>query len=320
MAACCVAPSCFSDAMERSWSQVARSQYGVISRAQALESGLSKDALSWKLRTQELEAIQPGAYLVSGAPNTWRQSVMAALLSCPGSVAACRTAGALYGLIGCQPREIEILVNRPVMRRPEGIIIRRTKHLEDVDVTVVEGIPTTSPARTLLDLGAVMHTNTVRHALQDAVRKGLVSVSQLHEQLARVGKRGRPGTAAFRTILDSFDSEGIALESPLEEELIKVIQRSGLPPPLTQFQVWDEGILIARLDAAYPDLRVGVEADGYEWHSARPDWVRDRRRQNELVSRNWTLLRFCIEDAKRPAPFVAALKRLYLSKVRELSA
>jgi hypothetical protein len=284
-----------------------------------MQAGLSADALSWKLRSHALEVAHPGTYLVPGAPSSWRQGIMAALLSCPGSVAACRTAGALYGLVGCQAREVEILVTRVVLRRPNGIIIRRTNHLDESDVTVVQGIPTTSPARTLLDLGAVMNVHTVRHALQDAVRKDLVSLAQLHEQLDRVGKRGRPGTAAFRAILDDDDKDPSELESPLEDALVQVIKSSGLPMPRTQFEVRDNGILIARLDAAYPELKLGIEADGYEWHSARHDWVRDRRRQNELTCRDWTLLRFCFEDASRPAPFVAALQRLYLSRMRQKS-
>src|SRR5918992_2125256 len=112
--------------MHNSWRKVAESQYGVISRAQALESGLSPHALSWRLRSQELEKVHHSTYLVSGAPSSWRQSVMAAVLACPGSVAACRTAGALYGLAGCQAREVELLVTRAVWRRPDRIIIRRT--------------------------------------------------------------------------------------------------------------------------------------------------------------------------------------------------
>jgi very-short-patch-repair endonuclease len=74
---------------------------------------------------------------------------------------------------------------------------------------------------------------------------------------------------------------------------------------------------VARLDAAYPALRIGIEADGYEWHSSPPDWLRDRRRQNALVSREWTILRFCREDAARPAPFVADLRRVYEARVKK---
>jgi len=96
--------------------------------------------------------------------------------------------------------------------------------------------------------------------------------------------------------------------------MMRVIHACGLPPPRAQFEVRENGILIARLDAAYPDLRIGIEADGYEWHSAPPDWLRDRRRQNALVSRDWTILRFCLEDAVRPAQFTADLQRVYKAK------
>jgi hypothetical protein len=316
--ACCVVPTCLHEPMQDSWRRVAESQYGVISRAQALEAGLSPSALHRQLRAQVFQTVHPGAYVVRGAPSSWRQTVMAAVISCPGSVAACRTAGALYGLAGCRAREVELLVTRRVSRRPAGVIIRSTKQLRDADITEMHGIPVTSPARALLDLGGVANLHTVRHAVEDAVRKGLVTPMQLHEQLRQAGRCGRSGTATLRAILAAYPDDCAGLESPLEEAMLRVIHDSGLPAPRTQFEVWDDGLLLARLDAAYPELLIGIEADGYEWHSARPDWVRDRRRQNELTSRDWTILRFCLEDATRPAPFVATLKRAYESKAKQM--
>jgi hypothetical protein len=301
--------------MQKSWRSIAESQYGVITRAQALEAGLSPSGIHRYVKSQVLEPAHYGTYLVRGAPSSWRQRVMAVVLSCPGSVACCRTAGALYGLQACSAREIEILVTRSARRRAHGVIVRETNYLADSDIADVGGIPCTGPARTLLDLGAVMDHDRVRLALEDAFRKGLVNLVQLQEQLLRAGRKGRAGTATLRALLDSNAPLPGQTESPLEEELLRVINACGLPPPRTQFEVWENGLLIARVDAAYPDLRIGIEADGYEWHSAPPDWLRDRRRQNALVSRDWTILRFCLEDAFRPAQFTADLQRAYVAKM-----
>lgn len=300
--------------MRNSWRRLAESQYGVITRAQALEAGLSPSAIHRRLKDQVLETSHQGTYLVRGAPSSWRQRVMAAVLSFPGAVAGCRTAGALYGLGGCQAKEIELLATHPVRRAPSGIIIRQTKYPADSDVASVGGIPSTGPARTLLDLGAVMELARVRYALEDPLRKGLVNLAQLHAQLAQAGRRGRPGTATLRAFLDSCSDRLGHQESPLEEDVMRVISDSGLPAPRAQFEVWENGLLIARLDAAYPELRIGIEADGYERHSARPDWVRDRRRQNALVIGDWTILRFCVDDVARPAHFIADLQRVYKSR------
>ncbi len=56
---------------------------------------------------------------------------------------------------------------------------------------------------------------------------------------------------------------------------------------------------MARIDLAYPDRLLGIEADGRVWHSGRSDFSRDRRRANRLAALGWTLLRYCWADLER---------------------
>ncbi len=127
---------------------------------------------------------------------------------------------------------------------------------------------------------------------------------------------GRPGTAALRELLQEYDPESTISETDLERRMFEVIEEAGLPAPRRQFEVREDGALLGRLDGAYPDLRIGLEADGYEFHSARTDWQRDRWRQNGFVSRTWLMLRFTSHDAERPRVFTTDLQRAIRARSR----
>jgi very-short-patch-repair endonuclease len=82
-----------------------------------------------------------------------------------------------------------------------------------------------------------------------------------------------------------------------------------MPLPVPQYQVVENGIPIARLDFAYPIHRLGIEADGYRWHSGVQRWQEDLRRENRLKLLGWTLLRFSWTDVKERPELVASQVR-----------
>jgi very-short-patch-repair endonuclease len=95
--------------------------------------------------------------------------------------------------------------------------------------------------------------------------------------------------------------------------LLRLLKRHGLPPPVAQYEVKEGEALVARLDFAYPSLRLGIEADGYRWHSGAERWRRDLRRENRLKLLGWTLLRFSWEDVHRRPELVASQIRAALA-------
>jgi very-short-patch-repair endonuclease len=84
-------------------------------------------------------------------------------------------------------------------------------------------------------------------------------------------------------------------ESAFETRLRLLFVRAGIPPEILQFRVYTEaGREIARLDMAWPSVKLAVEADGRETHDALPALYRDRVRANdlELELEGWMILRF----------------------------
>jgi hypothetical protein len=92
-------------------------------------------------------------------------------------------------------------------------------------------------------------------------------------------------------------------ESELEDRFLHLVRRAGLPTPVAQWTVPDaRGAFIGRADFGWPAQRVGVELDGYAFHSDPTVFRLDRDRQNRLVLAGVTLLRFTWWDVDlRPA-------------------
>lgn len=291
---------------------IAKEQYGVLTTAQARNAGLSKGAIRRRVQDGTWDLICPKVLHIGGAPVGWRHRVMAACLSVPHSVASHRTAAVLHGLDGFRAREVELLTTGRWVPAVSIATVRTTRYLPDEDVAGVDGIPATVPARTLLDLGSVCNLPVVRRAIQDAIGRRIATFGQLDDMLSRAGRRGRPGTAAFRSILESVEVDRPAPESGLEDACLRIIRSAGFPDPVLQHPVVIEGSR-KRLDLAYPKEKIAIEADGFEFHSSLVDFLRDRARQNALVALGWRILRFTSADAKRPNRFLADLANLMSS-------
>jgi hypothetical protein len=191
----------------------------------------------------------------------------------------------------------------------------RTDTLEPRDVGSVDGVPCTTVPRTLLDLGAVVDRRVVRTAAQDAVIRGLVSVLDLVCILERLGGRGRRGTAALRwTVRSCLPTSG--LESGLEAALLGVIRSSGMPEPVVQHELRCSDRRGVRLDFAWPDRRIGVEADGRRWHATSTDFERDMARANSISMTGWRLFRFGWNEVHHdPSGVVAVLREVLRAPV-----
>jgi very-short-patch-repair endonuclease len=177
-------------------------------------------------------------------------------------------------------------------------MVHRSTGLGRADTTRHRRIPVTTPARTLLDLGAVA-PELVEPAMEDALFRGLVTLSSLRRALERVGVQGRDGTAVLRDLVDRRARGTAPTESPLEDALVALLRRHRLPEPVRQHPVDLGNGRTARVDLAYPAARLVIEADGRRWHSGRADFESDRERGNLLAARGWTVLRFGWDDVRR---------------------
>ncbi len=183
-----------SVAPDRLCSHLARSQHGVVTRDQALQRGLSATAIRRRVTRGSWNEFLPGVYWVAGVPESWEGRLFGALKWAGGdAVASHRAAAALWEFPGFGGEVVEI-TSPHHLRSPDGeVIIHASSTFARHDVTNLRGMALTSPARTLLDLGAVAKPRQVEAALYDALRRRITSLPRVKWTLQVGGGPGRRG-------------------------------------------------------------------------------------------------------------------------------
>jgi hypothetical protein len=122
---------------------------------------------------------------------------------------------------------------------------------------MVDAIPVTTPARTLLDVAGVAPLHEVEDALDDALRRKLVSVSRLRWRLRDTAHMGTPGAKAMKALIDARAGDTGVPQSVFETRLLRVLRAAGLPQPTLQHEIRDRGRLMALVDFAFPERAAG---------------------------------------------------------------
>jgi hypothetical protein len=177
--------------------------------------------------------------------------------------------------------------------------------LHRADSTWRGRLPITTPARTLFDMAAVLDIDTVEKAMEDAVLTGLVTC----DRLIRVGERlagpGHPGSSALMALLRDRDPDAKPTESPLEDELVQLLRRAGLPAPERQIPIRVPGHRgTVFVDLGYSPVKLALEADSRRWHGARGDVQRNSTKANLIVAAGWRALHFTRDDVRRRADYL----------------
>lgn len=273
----------------RRLARVAASQHGVFGRAQAVACGVHPRTIDRRLSSGTWDRLYPGVYRMAGSPVTWKQALCAACLAWgDGAVVSHRAAAALWEMPGFRPGRVELTVPRRP-RRAYNHRVHMSAHLAAADVTKVEGVPVTTPARTLIDIAGAVRAEVLEEALDDALRRRLLTPSRLRRRLGQAGGRGRRGCATLAALLDARAGGSGVPQSVFETRMLRALRRAGLPMPAVQHEVQTRAGL-AVLDFAYVDRRVAIETDGFRWHSSRLRWDHDRDRRNALTLLGWTVI------------------------------
>jgi hypothetical protein len=306
-----------TDKWDRQVGEYAESHHGLVGLEFLATLESWRNEVEWRLRSGRWSHRYDGVYRVAGAPPTWRGDVLAACMAAgPRAVASHRSAAELWGLPGRSTDVVEITCPRWRRGQEAGPVVHESKALDPADCTVVDNIPVTSPELTLLMLGAVRTPLTVEMALDVALNRELVTYASLRALLKRLGGRGRNGVGVLRAIVDERSPEMAVAESPMETRMLRLVRQLGFPPPTPQFEVWYEGRFYGRLDAAWPDLRVGVEYESYEHHAGRLALVRTTNRRDAFERIDWRVIGVTAEDIKNRGMRIAPLLHHALQRPR----
>ncbi|MGH9051266.1 MAG: hypothetical protein ACRDY4_16165 [Acidimicrobiia bacterium] len=290
--------------------EIAAGYHGIFARVHAREAGFTPDQIRRRLERGEWERLYDLAYKIAGAPPTWRGRLLAACWAGGFRAAAShRSAAALWDLAGRRRGVAEIICPRWRRAQHEGLVVHESKGLEPIDLAEVDGIPVTSPERTLLDLGAVCSPSVVEMALDAAERRGLVTLSSVGATLTRLARSGRNGVRSLRTLLDAKSPDRAVPDSEMETMMLQVLRRNGLPEPVPQFEIRVGGRFVARVDAAYPEHRIALEYDSYQEHAGRLAHDRDTGRRARIIAVGWIPIAVTAADLREGGPQLCAAIR-----------
>lgn len=274
-----------------SLASTARAQYGHFSRLQARSAGLSHKALRCGIEAGRFSSGLPNVYSFTGVPPSALADAMAAVLYAgPEAALSGTSAAANWGLNRFSVRPIEVSIPGTRMSRVKGLNFRRMDPALLPEITTVNGIPTTSARRVLLELAGVWHPRR-EAALDQVLREGLETLASMWDLYEKAWMRRRRGTRILRELLLDRSPFASLSQSQLVEMTERIIKGRGLPLPIRELPVETRYGTI-HIDLAYPEQKLAIECDGYAFHMDRQAFERDRERDNELQKLGWVVLRF----------------------------
>ena len=270
---------------------LAATQHGLITYRQALEVGLSPAAVRTRADTGRWARVARGVYRIGGAPVTWQQRAMAAHLGAPpGNVTSHLTAGALADLDLVPPPLPYLTVERGRSLRWPGAVVHSAR-LPPAEVTVFQGVPATTVARTLIDCATLLGPHRLQKLVDEALHQRLADPAQIDAawDLARRAP-GRAGEVRLRSALEPWAGP-IRPGSPAEVRLQRQLAAWGLPAPELQIPVRDQGgRVLGLVDVGWRRVQIGIEYDSAEFHGPRR-WRHDEERHRAIERQGWVLLR-----------------------------
>jgi len=247
----------------------------------------------------------------AGIPESWEQRMrIASLASSAGPVVSHEAAAALHGLPTFEPGPVVVTVRHSDSRLAHLATVHQSRNLPPEDVTEVAGLPVTTITRTIIDLAMVCRRSRVEYLLDQTVSDGEVTYEEVAARLDIVARRGRKGSGLLRKLLAARLGGYAPPASRLEAKLLAVLRGAGLPPPVPQFPLPGRTRPEGTVDAAYPEARLLIEADGRRYHTRVRDFAVDRERDNLANLAGWIPLRFTWHDlTKRPEWVVECVRR-----------
>ena len=280
---------------------LAARQHGVVARRQLAQLGLGRRAIEHRLATRRLHPIHRGVYAVGHRVLSQHAASMAATLVADHAVLSHRSAAALWGIRPTDRERIEIAVPKALRARPRLQI--HQARIERDERTTRHGIPVTTPARTLLDLAAVLHPTRLERAVTEAEIRRLTSPTSLAALVARYPSR--PGTAAIRALLRTGRIGHAVTRDELELRFLTFLDDHTLPRPRIHATV-ELGDRPRTVDCLWPAHDLIAELDGFATHGTRSAFEADRARDRALQVAGYRTIRITwrhlTEDHKTLAP------------------
>ena len=252
-------------------------RHGAFTGREAVAAGLTRKHLAHLLATGVVERVHPDVHRLAGAARSHEQRLHGGLLwAGPASAATGASAAVYYRIADLRPQRPEIAVPKMVRARTDRLIVRHASDPAAMRVRRIDGTRVTGPEYTLLWLAHTLDGAGAEAAFEDARRRGIVSVASMRDYLEQYGRRGRPGVATMRALLDVVDPAHPA-RSRLEVLTRRLLIAHGLRDFVRELPLTWNGRTY-RYDFAFPARRTILEINGRRWHDDASDYEHDNEK------------------------------------------
>lgn len=266
---------------------LAGAQEGVVSRVQLFALGLSRDEIGGRIRAGRLHIIHRGVYAVGHARLSRNGRYRAAVLFAGrGAVLSHASAADLWELR--PPGKAGIHVTVPSDRRGDSVVRTHRAQLDPEEMTTRQGIPVTTPLRTILDVAPTLTEKQLERLIRNAEYEHLTTVALLAEAV-----HNRPrhrGNRALRRVLAHLGATPGHTRSDLEIDFLRFLRKHRLPIPETN-QELRLGRRRINVDCIWRDRRLIVELDGRDAHVSQSAFETDRARDTALQAKGYRTAR-----------------------------
>lgn len=288
----------------------AAAQGGIVTRRQALESGLSDFDIERLIRCKEWIAVRRGAYIERklwdsmSSEQQHKVLVQAVALKLQGTYAISHESAAVIHKLPLWAVELsDVHVTRPpgASPRKQAGVSHHVATLPDDQITAIEGVPVTVGTRTVIDAARVCSFESSVILADAALRDGHTTSDELLDVLNAM--RDWPGARNAGRVVEFADALS---ENPGESLARIIMDAAGLPRPALQVTL----ITGDRVDFLFEEQFTVVEFDGKQKYGRLlgPDddpaevvW-REKKREDRIRELGYEVVRITwadLEDIER---------------------
>jgi Transcriptional regulator, AbiEi antitoxin/Protein of unknown function (DUF559) len=277
--------------------RLAAAQDSVFTARDATRLGIDRHRLRRAETAGIVVRLHPQVFVMAGAPPTPRSLARAASLHLPhGSIS--HEAALVLEDVDRIPFAVAATVEPHLGHRHDGIRVHRASDLIDEHRTTIDGIPTTTVARAVVDVASVFTPARLEFVLDHVtVTRRLTSLGQISRTLRQVNRRGRVGIGTLSRLLDARAPSEPAPRSRLERRVDQLLlAETKLPTPRKEYPLPTDENYLGFVDRCWEDAMLILEIDGRTWHARERAMAKDRARDRVAARVGWQTLRILDEE------------------------
>ena len=276
--------------------KIANKTHGVLTRKVLLENNFSSCNIRSLIESETLKRTAKGIYVLIGSMPTWSQKANIAIFSCGQKARLSHTSVLkLFDLLP-DSRKFKydpIHVLNPFNDfRSQKVCLHRSKFLDTYDLSnCTYGIQHVSLERAFIDSAQRLNDQQLSFLIDKALSKRLISIERLSEILTYLPVAPGRETKRVRELTDDLSRMNnlVATESIFEKRIEKLLTNSSKFELQKQYNIMRNGRKY-RLDFAIPEIKLAIEADGFNFHKDRYKFDHDRKKSNDLSILGWNIL------------------------------